>query len=364
MANSFKNLNIGIDEVRQYLEKVATESNGKCEIKNPKVGFYQFLVEISGNKVSTLNIFETKNGLTISPDVGANQKLSLQLATEIAKIADKVKTNSQSFESITENIFDEFLQHLEADSVDIQKTIDDDTKKIYKLKDSHKLETTVTYFKTTHKVFIQGKDAKLFKDVILWFTGKVIKEPEEIIKIVFNSIDDFNKYKIDYSDNIIEDALKKEIGAVYNDTSALQNEERTWLKVSFYLLKLDINLPEYYPAVAGSIKVIEGILTRILLNKCGYKSFNISKSGNIVGFSQFTGNCKLGGKYKKNFNFAQCNLIENLYVFIRDKRHELSHNRGINPKIIQNKTEAEDIFKKIIDLIKNLNNQNMLILFK
>ena len=47
-----------------------------------------------------------------------------------------------------------------------------------------------------------------------------------------------------------------------------------------------------------------------------------------------------------------------------DKRPELSHNRGINPKIIQNKTEAEYIFKEIIGLIKNLDNLNILTLFK
>ena len=356
--NSFKNLNISINEVKGYLEEFALKGNGNYQAKNIKDGFYQFFINIPGNKIATLNIFETKNGLTISPNVGVNQELSLELATEIANRAEKVKTSSQSFDGINENIFDKFLEHFkEEEKINVQEKANDDIKRIYRL-DEHRLETTVTYFKTNHKVLIQGKNTKLFKDIVLWFAGKLITEPEEIIKIVFHSLDDFNKYPIDYSDNLIESELKNKIGQVY-DKLLLQNEEKKWLKVSFYLFNLKIALPEYYHTIAGPIKVIEGVLTRILLNKCGTMSFSLNKAGNIVGFAQFTGNCQLDYKYKKKLNNNQIQYIENLYSFIKYKRHELSHNRGFNPKIIQNKNEAEDIFNEIINLIKGLNDSNI-----
>ncbi|MHB1646813.1 MAG: hypothetical protein EVG15_10805 [Candidatus Acididesulfobacter diazotrophicus] len=363
--DDFKNLNINIDDIDKYLKEFASNGNGKCEIKNIKTGSYQFFIEIPGNKKATLNIYETKNGITIYPITGANQELSLKLAKEIVNNAEKVKTSSQSFESIPENLFDEFLQYLGEEKINIQEKSDDDIKKIYKLKNGHKLEITVTYYKTNHKVFIQGKNTKLFKDAVIWFVDKTIKDPDEIIKIVFNSINDFDKYKICFSDNLAESELKNKIGAAYDDNLILYNEEKKWLKVSFYLLNLDMNLPEYYHAVAGSIKVIEGILNRILLNKCGHDSFKLSnsKTKTIIGFAQFEWDCKLKSQYKNKLDASQIKYIEVLYSFIRHQRHELFHNSGINPRLIENKKDAESIFNEIIQFIINANNSNVKELF-
>lgn len=361
--DDYKNLNIDINTIDKYLKKIAADAKGKCDVKKIKDGFYQYCIEIPGNKKATLNIYETKRGITVDYKTGANKELSLKLADEIRNNAEKVKTNSQTFESISVDLFNDFLQYLNEEKIGFQETNDDDIKTIYKLKNEHKLEITVTYYKTNHRVFIQGKDTNLFKDAVMWFVNKIIKDPNEIIKIVFSSIDDFTKYKIYFTDNLAESELKNKIGTAYDNNLIISDEEKKWLKVSFFLLNLDADLPEYYHVVAGSIKVIEGVLSKILLNKCGSKSFKTNNKGEIIGFAQFTGDCKLQGRYKNKLDISQISYIESLYGFIKHQRHELSHNSVINPRLIENKTEAESIFNEIVNFIKDANSSNIQGLF-
>lgn len=54
--DDFKNLNISVDEIDQYLKKIASNGKGKCEIKNIKTGFYQYFT-INANNLNINGLF-------------------------------------------------------------------------------------------------------------------------------------------------------------------------------------------------------------------------------------------------------------------------------------------------------------------
>ncbi|MEM3335854.1 MAG: hypothetical protein QXY47_07475, partial [Thermoplasmata archaeon] len=143
----------------------------------------------------------------------------------------------------------------------------------YSFKNKFNHVLTITYYKTTNTVLIQGKSNRLYDDTILWFSDRIYQKPVEIVQIIIGTIEDFEKYKISFDEDLIDSELQRIVGNVYNNSKILHLPEKKWLKTSFILINFDIELPEYYPAIAGSLKVIEGFLRRSLIQKVGFQSF-------------------------------------------------------------------------------------------
>jgi len=167
-------------------------------------------------------------------------------------------------------------------------------------------------------------------------------------------MEDFEKYSIKFPDEVITEGLKKEIGDHYSDSKVINDSERKWLKTSYFLLHLKVNLPEYYPVVAGSIKIIEGILRRVLLRKYSIYAFK-PKTKAFKHFERDESNnrYKLKNEYRPDFEEENhIVFVEELYNFIDTIRNRYSHNMGTSPYVIDSKEKAEEIFKQVLDLIK------------
>jgi len=350
----FKKLNTTIENIERIIAEFVKEAGGKYEIEEKPNKLYQFIIIVPGQEEALLNIYDTKKGITINPKVGSNQELSLKIAELIKKKSKKVETAHQEFNGIFEDLFEEFLNDFKEEGIDINAVQDLGHTKTYKLKNSVGLELTVNYYPNKHKVFIQGRTTRLYDDVILWFADKIIENPQDIIEIIFNSIEDFEKYPINFPDETITEELKKEIGDCYLDNRIINDPERKWLKTSYFLLHLKVNLPEYYPVVAGSIKIVEGILRRILLKKYGINAFKPrTKAFQHFERDESNNRYKLIDSYKSDFpNQNHILFTEELYNFINTVRNRYSHIMRISPYIIGNKEEAEKIFKQVLDLIR------------
>ena len=350
----FKNLNITLEKIEQIIAEFVKEAGGRYEIEEKPNKLYQLRIIVPGQKEALLNIYDTKKGITINPKVGTNQELSFKIAELIKKKSKKVETAHQEFNGIFEDLFEEFINEFKEEGFDINEIQDLGHTKTYKLKDKVGHELTVNYYPNKHKVFIQGRTTKLYDDVVLWFADKIIENPQDIIEIIFNSIEDFEKYPIKFPDEVITEGLKKEIGEYYSDSKVVNDSERKWLKTSYFLLHLKIDLPEYYPVVAGSIKVVEGMLRRILLTKYGIHAFKRkTKAFQHFEYDEDENRYKLIDKYRSDFkDINHIHLIEDLYNFIDRIRNKYSHNMGSFPYVIETKEKAEEIFYEVIDLIK------------
>ncbi|MDA8215891.1 MAG: hypothetical protein M0Z64_11550 [Nitrospiraceae bacterium] len=173
----------------------------------------QVVIEIPGKEKALLNIYDTAKGLNINPNVGAEQELSNAIAKRITESCDKVASKTHIFNSIHEDIYKEFIDTFKSDYT-VTPDADDDIKIIVKLS-TGKPEITATWYKTSHKLMIQGRTTTLWDDVLLWFAGKIYENPKDIIEIVFDSYEKLDKTKITYQDSLLEKLLKEKIGDIY-----------------------------------------------------------------------------------------------------------------------------------------------------
>lgn len=353
---AYKNLNLTLSEIENIIKEMISSVNGNYRLIPKSNNLYQFEISIPGQEKALLNIFLTKHGTTIEEKVGPNPELSKTLAEQIALKGKKTISITRTFKNIPAELFNEFLGFCEEQEITYKIEKDDKYQTHYKLMNNSMQELTLTYYKTTRSVFLQGKSTRLYDDILLWFSDKLYQNPEEIIQTIIETMEDFKKYKISFKEDLLEKQLQDKIGDIYNDSKILQPPEKKWLKTSFILVNLNIDLPEYYPAIAGSLKVIEGLLRRILLQKCGLASFH-RKTG---GFEQFNYNesqkiWELKPCYKKSFSSEFASYTEKLFNFYKLERNKLQHNPGVSPREVESKDEARRIFEEILNLLRKVN---------
>lgn len=276
---SYKNINLTIQEVENLIREWVKSVDGIVKVESKPGNLFQFIITIPGQDRALINIYQTKKGLTLNPKLGSNPNLSEEITKFVVSRAEKVKPIVQTLKGIHKDLFNEFLDSLEELEIEIIEVKED---RQFKLKNLYGHLLTLHYYPSTESLLIQGHSTKLFKDVIIWFLDKTIESPEEIVKIIFESTEDFYKYEISFPDELIDKNLEQEIGFHYYNDKFIKETERKWLKVSYYLLNFERSLPDYYPSISASLKVIEGILTRILLTRCGWEAFNPKSKAILV----------------------------------------------------------------------------------
>lgn len=349
MQTSYKNLKLTISDCEAVLRAIAAEMRGTISSDDKGNGLTQFSIEIPGKGTALLNVHDTPKGLTINPQVGKLKDISETIAQKIADSCETVTTKTHTFKAITEDLYKEFIEFLGSEYT-VSPHTDNDIKVIIKVA-SGKAEVTISWFKTSHTLMVQGRTTPLWDEIILWFADKICVNPKDIIEIVFDTYEKFDKTKIKYDDNFLSKLLREKIKEVYG-TKIVMDYEIKWLKTSLFLLELNLDLPEYYPSISSAIKVIEGILRRICLTKLGKDSF---KGRNFDQFEESPtggGLVKLKEVYKSKIkDSASIGYVESLYNFMRNKRHPYTHNPGVAPAELTNKDAALKIFDEVIDLI-------------
>lgn len=348
-SSAYKELKLSSEEALDLLRTFTDGANGTLSVEQKPNHQKNICVEVPGHKKALLALYDTKNGLTINFKVGPNQDLSRQLADNIAAKCTKVSTVSKSIPSISNTLFNSLLDVLR--SVDATVALTDKEKEVEAEAARETYTLKLHWYKTTNTLLIQGKTSNLLDDVLLWVGDNVVDKPEEIVKLLFESFECLKATEINFPDKMIDDKLSKLIGPAYQNFKVLKDAEKKWLKTSYFLCNLAIELPEYYATVSSSIKVIEGILKRICIQKFGHASF-----GANGGFNQFDGTThKLKPTYESQISdVAARTCIENLYNFYGTRRNSYQHNNGIAPSLVPDKIVANEILEEIVDLIKEV----------
>ena len=350
---SFKGLDLRIDEalrlIKKWIEENAPDAN--IEVEEESDNLWQVEISIPGQEKAKLRIFLTKKGTTIDPTIGKNKELSHKIAKFIASNSNKSRSINKTFENISGEVFDQFRQQLkDAWHIDVIDEREEDSKTFLRLKGYGNFHLALHYYKTSNRLLIQGKTSPLYYDVLALLMKGL--DASRLADAILESADlgPIELFPEEEIENELEGLLGKE---VYHNGFLLQDAERNWLKTSLFLFKKGYELPEYYPLVAGPLKIIEGILRRILIHRLGNKAF----PNNIRHFTHFdkqqNGNYVLKEHFRRYFSDEEIQYVEECYNFLKKYRDVYSHNLGITQEVISNIDEAWQVFQLIIKLIKN-----------
>ncbi|MBF0337919.1 MAG: type II toxin-antitoxin system RnlA family toxin [Nitrospirae bacterium] len=354
MDDKYKNLNITLEEVIDLINNYIRSLNGVLSCNERPNNLTQLSIEIPGQKTALINVYITKKGISINPDAGKNNILSSDIANIIVESSEKVKNESKSFESIHENLWGEFLEYLREANIN-HETKDDNIRTVLKLSYDN-VTLAVTWYKTTHKVLIQGMSTLLWNSVIYWFTSKTTDNPTSFINNLFVGNYKIPQQTIAYPDyKSLDDELMVQLGDIYYKNhkgyEAIKSFEKELLRTSLLLIKINIELPTYSYVIYPCFLVIEGILKRICIRNFGLNSF-IPKTG---GFAQFEDAPDIKLKSSHAIQISQestIKYIEKLYIFFKTKRNRYFHNNGVSIPLVTNKSDAIELYEEVIDLIR------------
>jgi len=333
---SFKGLNLTIDQcldlIKEYLNKEIGEGNYNVLLEKKKRNFWQIRISLNDVPPALLRIYITPKGLTVDPNVGKNRDLSKRIADYINANSSKTGPKNYTLDGYTEKEFEEFIHTLgEYPWIDIEENQKQEGRNRLVLRGYGGFKLTVTYFKQSNKVLIQGKDTPLFFDVLNLLQKNLPS------KMQAQTIGDTMGIFIpkEFPEKDIENELCYELGdSVWNEL--LIDAERKWLKTSQFLFKLELNIPEYFPLLAGPLKVVEGVIKRKILEKVRLERFRT--------FGDVFHEGKIKKSFRHQFPEQWIDHLEEGYAIYSKYRNNLMHNSGIMPYLINNRNEAEEIF--------------------
>lgn len=357
-VDEYKELKLTIHEAMELIQNFVEDQNGRLSTKVSGTQ-HNITVVIPGAPTATLALYDTKKGLTIHPKLGANIELSCSIAKCIVSNTEKVTNFNQRYSGIHSQLFEEFESFILDNGCNIDKTTPAKHEVMLKVT-RERCELTIHWYPGTNGLLVQGRTSNLMDDLVLWLVDHTASGPKEVIDLLFESFDSIRKQKIIFPEDLIETELQRRIGTAYSNPRLVTDYEKKWLKTSLFLCNLDIQLPEYYPAISSSIKVVEGLLRRLCIFKFGVSSFTDG--------SKFTQFCGTGEAYNLRPEFrmairepSELLCLESIYTFIATKRHCYQHNNGINPALVTTKEIANSIFDEVITLIIDVEMHNNLL---
>lgn len=343
--SSRKKVKMKKDEFISRLKSIYKEAEIKSDIL--KGTQTNLIISLPGQELVTFALYDSSKGLTINPNVGKNQKLGNQITEAILSKVEKCENKTQTFRGISKTLLNDILTELGNNECEIAVNNGATVDNVNIINENEKV--SLSHYPTTNTLVLKGINTFLWDDVFLVIADKTDYDASKIVNLYIKTEEDVTNTVVNYDDGILEKLAEKIIGDCYNNKFIIINKEKNFLKSAIFLLYTQINLPEYSITISSSIKIIEGLLNRILIKnkipKSGH-SFNMfEKSPNSI--SQYT----LKGEFKNNLDGGLIKLIDELYNFLQKQRHPLCHNDGISPRIISEKESALSIFEEIVRLL-------------
>lgn len=311
---------------------------------------YNFIFEI-GEEKYVLFIWYSNEG--ISHNVAQkNNKAKQEVLNSILKevdacFNDKIMTNSHTFSSVSDKIFQELKNEFSTEPYRVEETSQNHIIKII-LDNTYNI--TVSYFKDTRKLLLQGKTTLIWDAVFFFLSEKLNFKSTDIVKIYLSTNEELNRTEFEMDNNLSFNNLKTILNYQSNSKNILLTSKIELLKTSEQFLSLNINATEYSFMLIPSFRVIEGLLRRIIDNNDLIDNSQ-EKSNKFYQFH--TKDNQLDEQYhiKLNNDKIIIAIINKIYNLYNNKRLIYSHSDGVNPAIIKNKENAIAIFNDICTLL-------------
>ena len=338
----FKNLNLDRTKLEESIRECSCP-DCKVDLREKGNG-YHCAIQKDGKEILIIFYFNKNGTTTISPKVGKNQDLSLELANCIKErtLITKRKAFSLSFRDVEEDNFSLLLEYLE--ELNVEKLEDQDSidRRLLKFKSPFKDEISITYYKNK-TVLIQGKPLYLYTEVKLFFYE--ILSFEQVVKT------ECETYQVDIRPTDVRKELESFLPSAFG---FLDEKIINILTPSICLIKLEIELEDYSSLAFPALRGLEGYI-RQLLNIKGKSNGvrNVNKLGSL--FEDSVDN------YQRLQTFAKdeiacvktCEAIESVYSLYVSKRHPFFHvsTQIQTTPIICKKEDAEAL---VVDVLKTI----------
>lgn len=350
--NKWDKLSIPYSEFKKKIEDFVNNNKGfslKVKLEHPQgktTIHYQLLVKAPNELDCLIECWEKREGLTVKADCGANPALGIKICSAILNSVEQTQNKNQRFPNINTKIYTDLINTLsEKYKVD---SIEDRQKGTINTRiQEQSYLVSATYYKN-ETLFLQGKSTILWKSILLDVYDKIGVCAEEIIEQYFTTQNDLERCKIKCDNGLLVELSIKLIGEeVYNDNRILKDYERKWLHTATFFHYTEIDLEDNCHSVASSVKIIEGLLRRILYNK------SIPWNKEILPFEKIEPSNKheLKKDYCIYIDTEAKKHIEDLYEFINKIRNDLFHDEGEGEDILT-KEKSIAIFNDILVLLK------------
>lgn len=349
------NVNLTKEEFELNLKNLLNKNFQNVEIQSKTLQHdgSGFTISIPGKESFIFCIWEKPDGLSIQIQ-GKNVELASKILELLTENLESVVQKKQTFVTVTNAIYESIKNHFSSlPTYNIKETRCSSIQKNLYI-EKGKLKVTIIYYNTTQKCILSGNTTALWDEVFFELTDKLNLNVKEVVKLSICSTVQLESAEVNYDDGILEQLLLSILtDSIINNQNLITDIEKKWLKTSIFLLYTEIQLPEYFAAIASSIKVIEGILNRILTNKGIPKSKDLKYFKSNSTETHWSLLPEYSRKYFHN-NTLQINKVNELYTFIQKTRHKYFHNDGYDPAPINEKEKAVSIFQEIINLLKDL----------
>lgn len=231
------------------------------------------------------------------------------------------------------DVFDELGYGIE------RKVVTDNSMKHFiKIKGKYNDEITISYY-NNKTLFIQGKITPIFLDFIvhctpLLSTNDTVGELKALLSIENDEC------------KIIDKNLNSHIPTNYDK---LGDKLETFLKTSLLLINNIIELPDYSSYCYSSLRALEGIIKKRIIEEAG----TFSDFGDY--FAKKDGVFSLKENSRPFDNQLTCDSLEETYNYLNKNRHSLFH---VDDSIETSRTltfdESVEITKECLRLISNV----------
>jgi len=359
MSSNFKELNLDRSRLKEFLDKFCQNNNiPKPEYSEVSTSTNRVKYDHDGGEVM-VDFYFNKNGTTTintklgkHPDKG--EILAIYLKNNL--VNDDRKSVFVTVKNIDETVFEtmlEFFQELknedsETTPISIITNPEDPLKKTVRATSQYNDSLTITYYKTTNKLLIQGKPLYGY-DQATYFLSKYT-DLDGFVDIVS---------KGEENENILEvntDKVEAELKALLpNAYPQLADGILKMLRTSWTLKDMSIPLPDYSCYVFPSLRALEGIMKTLLFD-CDYsiEANNNNSFGGIFYKDDRQNSYLVKADFRNEIgNDKVCDALEVCYPYFKEQRHELFHTNDLPDasRFVSTQVQASQIIEKVIKII-------------
>lgn len=348
MANPFKDLNINpfkdLNINRDSYDKLISDHEAcllDCPIETTKKGQgIHHKITRNGKSVRYIAFFK-KKGSTTFQIIDHDEDIAKNFLEEVCVKCVVNKTNNgfiscPDFSQGNLDLLIEFLAE-ENDIAEIQKN-ENDTEVHFKVTSKYKDSISITLYKSTNRMLVQGRPLYLYSETKSLLSGLI--DFDRVVEI------ESNLYKIDIKPNDIQSEIEARLAPVIQ---FLDDKIIKIITPSIVLMKFDILLDDYSSYVYPALRGVEGYI-RKLLETYSTDCKNTKKLGSLFDSTSFE---PLDFLKTDIGNQQVCNALKDAYSIYHTHRHTLFHTstNAETTRIIEKKETAEALINDIFDAI-------------
>lgn len=357
MSSNFKELNLDRTRLKECVEEFWGINNSQgcayCEQSDSRhrVKYIQ-----DGCDVMVEFLFIKNGTTTIQTKIGKFHDKGEQLALYLKEklVSDSRKSVVVSVKNINQDAFElliEFLQELKNEDSDVAEisvapNSEDKIKKSIKVTSRYNDSLTLTHYRTTNTLLIQGKPLYGYYQVS-YFLAK-FTDLNGFLQIVYKGEEKPNLTDVD--ENIIETELKALLPNAY---SSLGEGILKMLRTSYTLKDISIPLPDYSCYVFPALRALEGVMRKLLFDE-GYSIEANKNSFSGIFYKDSRMNYFVDNDFKQRIsNSNVCDALELCYNYFVQQRHTLFHANDFTDgsRFISTEAEATQIIEKVVKTI-------------